>query len=69
MLVANLIDAPHRFTRDIDLLRRHGPPDPEALRLRFREVASLCHDDGVVFDPSGVRAVIADRGEDGLDGI
>ena len=28
LLVANLVDAPYRFTRDIDLLRRRGPPNP-----------------------------------------
>ena len=26
ILVANLVGSPHRFTRDIDLLRRHGRP-------------------------------------------
>lgn len=29
VLVANLIGAPHRFTRDIDVARRHGPCDPD----------------------------------------
>lgn len=29
VLVANLVQQPHRFTRDIDFLRRHGPPDPD----------------------------------------
>ena len=32
VLVAHLVDAPHRFTRDIDVLRRHGPADPHGVR-------------------------------------
>lgn len=69
VLVANLIDAPHRFTRDIDFLRRHGPADPDDIRGRFRQIASVHLDDGVAFDPSGVRAVVADRAEDGYNGV
>lgn len=69
VLVAHLVDAPHRFTRDIDLLRRHGPADPDDIRQRFREVVSVRLDDGVDFDPAGVRAVTADHDEDGYDGV
>jgi hypothetical protein len=69
VLVAHLVAAPHRFTRDIDVLRRHGPADPEDIRQRFREVAAVRLDDGVDFDPDGVRAVVADHDEDGYDGV
>ena len=69
VLVANLVTAPHRFTRDIDLLRRHGPPDPEEMRRRFREVAAVPADDGLRFDPDGVRATAATRETEGYDGV
>lgn len=69
VLVANLIDAPHRFTRDIDVLRRHGPPDLDDLRQRFREIAGVPGADGVEFEPSAVRVVPAERDEDGYDGV
>ncbi len=69
VLVANLVDAPHRFTRDIDLLRRHGPPDLDEIRQRFREIAAVVVDDGLVFDEAGVRAVEATRELDGYDGV
>jgi hypothetical protein len=52
VLVAHLVDAPHRFTRDIDFLRRHGPADPDDMRQRLHEVVSVRLDDGVDFDPS-----------------
>jgi hypothetical protein len=32
LLVANLVAQPHRFTRDIDFLRRNGPPGSSARR-------------------------------------
>lgn len=69
VLVANLLDAPHRFTRDIDLLRRHGRPSPDELREVFREVVAVVVDDGVEFDPGGVRAVQSEHREDGYDGV
>jgi hypothetical protein len=69
VLIANLLDAPHRFTRDIDLLRRRGPPDPDDLRRRFREIVALRMEDGVLFEADGVRAVTATRDQDGYDGI
>jgi len=69
VLVANLLAMPHRFTRDIDLLRRHGSPDPNELRVRFREIVAIPSDDGVHFDPNDVRAVVATRDVDGYDGV
>lgn len=69
ILVANLVDTPHRFSRDIDLLQRRGPPDPKAVRQKFREIALAALDDGIVFDADGVRAEIAERVRDGYDGI
>ena len=69
VLVANLVHAPHRFTRDIDVLRRHGPPDPDDIRRRFREVTSVQVEDSVIFDPKGVRAIAADHDEDGYEGV
>jgi hypothetical protein len=69
VLVANLVTAPHRFTRDIDLLRRHGPPDPDEMRRRFREVAAVAADDGLRFDPEHVRATLATRDAEGYDGV
>lgn len=69
VLVANLVTAPHRFTRDIDLLRRQGPPDPDEMRRRFREVASVAADDGLRFDPEHVRAALATRDAEGYDGV
>lgn len=69
VLVANLLDAPHRFTRDIDVLRRHGRPSPDDLRQMFREIVAVQVDEGVQFDPAGVRAVATDHGEDGYDGV
>lgn len=69
LLVANLLDAPHRFTRDIDLLRRRGRPSPDALRVVFREIVAIPAPDGITFKPDGVRAVEADHDEDGYDGV
>lgn len=69
VLVAHLVEEPHRFTRDIDFLRRHGPADPNDMRQRFREIVSVRLGDGVDFDPAGVRAVAADHDEDGYDGV
>lgn len=69
VLVANLVTAPHRFTRDNDLLRRHGPPDPDEMRRRFRDVAAVQVDDGLRFDPEHVRATLATRDAEGYDGV
>lgn len=69
VLVANFVDVPYRFTRDIDVLRRHGPPDPIDLRERFRQVVAVDIDDGVSFMLDGVRALPAEHDEDGYDGV
>jgi len=69
LLVANLVGAPHRFTRDIDVLRRHGRPSPDELRGKFREVVAVAVGDGVAFVADGVRAVAADHDDDGYDGV
>lgn len=69
LLVANLVDAPHRFTRDIDLLRKHGRPSPDDLRAAFREIIAIQAPDGIRFKPGGVRAIEADHDEDGYDGV
>ena len=69
VLVAHFVRASHRFTRDIDLLRRHGPPDPSDIRQRFREIVAVRLDDGVEFDAAGVRVVTAGHDLDGYDGV
>ncbi len=69
LLVANLVGQPHRFTRDIDVLRRHGRPSPDELRGIFRDIVAVPTDDGVVFAAQGVRAIAAEHDEDGYDGI
>jgi len=69
LLVANLVDSPHRFTRDIDLLRRHGRPSANDLRKMFRDIVSVTAKDGITFSATGVRAVEADHDEDGYDGV
>jgi len=69
LLVANLVSSPHRFTRDIDLLRRHGRPSADDLREIFRDIVSVSVADGVTFKAEDVRAVEADHGEDGYDGV
>lgn len=69
VLVANLIDAPHRFTRDVDVLRRKGRPSPDELREMFKDIVAVPADDGITFPPSGVRAVKADHDVDGYDGV
>ncbi|MCB9766053.1 MAG: nucleotidyl transferase AbiEii/AbiGii toxin family protein [Alphaproteobacteria bacterium] len=68
LLVANLVDAPHRFTRDIDLLRRHGPPSPDELREIFRDIVAVPADDGVAFH-QGIKAERAEHDADGYDGV
>lgn len=69
ILVAELMEAPYRFTRDIDLLRKRGPAKPDDLRVKFREIASLDCDDGVQFDPDEIRAVVARRETEGYEGV
>jgi len=48
-------DQPHRPTRDADLLGS-GPDDADTLIATFGEIAAIELDDGIVFDPSSVRA-------------
>lgn len=69
LLVANLAGSPHRFTRDIDMLRHHGHPSPDDLREIFRDIVAIQADDGITFKTTGVRAVEADHDEDGYDGV
>ncbi len=49
MLMTTWFDAPHRPTRDIDLLG-FGDPKPHAMLEVFREVCSIRENDGVEFD-------------------
>lgn len=69
VLVASLLDEPYRFTRDIDVLRRRGPPDPDDLRERFRQVVAITVDDGLTFGSDATHAAPAVREEDGYDGV
>jgi len=54
MLFALWYDAPHRPTRDADLLG-FGPDDEANLMATFREVAAIDLGDGIVFDPESVK--------------
>lgn len=67
VLVANLVDEPFRFSRDLDTLRKKGPADPEDIRARFGAVAAVKFDDGIAFGT--VRAVVANRENDDYDGV
>lgn len=67
VLGATLVDEPYRFTRDIDFLRRKGPPDPDEIRGRFEAVIAVAADDGIGFGK--VRTVRAERDEDDYDGV
>ena len=69
MLVANLVDLPHRFTRDIDIMRRRGRPSPDDLREVFHGITAIVEDDNVAFPVDGAYAIVADHDEDGYDGI
>ncbi|HLO93745.1 MAG TPA: nucleotidyl transferase AbiEii/AbiGii toxin family protein [Burkholderiaceae bacterium] len=55
LLFALWYDAPHRPTRDADLLG-FGPDDEAHLIATFREIATMDLGDGVVFDPDSVKA-------------
>lgn len=55
LLFALWYDAPHRPTRDADLLG-FGPDDEANLIATFREIAAMDLGDGIVFDPESVRA-------------
>lgn len=67
VLVGNLVDEPFRTTRDLDFLRRHGPPDPDEMRQRFHAIASVPVDDGITF--TRVRAEPTDRATDDYEGV
>ena len=67
VLVANLVDEPLRFTRDIDLHRTKSPPDPDHVRESFERVTKIQRDDGITFGK--VRAKPADHDTDGYDGV
>lgn len=48
------LDAPHRATKDLDLLG-HGSPDVDHLVTVFSEVARIeCAEDGMEFDPAAI---------------
>ena len=61
MLFVVWAGAPHRATRDLDLLAR-GEPDIEGLADVWREVGAIELDDGVVFDRSSVTAAVIREG-------
>ena len=69
LLVGSFTGSPYRFTRDIDLARSHGPPDPDALRQMWRDVVALATPDGLEFRADGVRAERAEHDVDGYDGV
>lgn len=69
LLVGSFTGSPFRFTRDIDLARSHGPPDPDILRQMWRDVVALAAQDGLEFRPDGVRAEHAEHDIDGYDGV
>ncbi|MFT5685107.1 MAG: hypothetical protein ACI8RZ_006054 [Myxococcota bacterium] len=67
VLASHLMKLHSRHTRDIDLERRHGPPDPEAHRVMFEDIIAISIDDGLEF--SRVQAQLATHDSDGYDGI
>jgi len=54
MLLVTWFDAPHRATRDVDLLG-FGDAAEDALLGTFREIMAVEVDDGVTFDLEGLR--------------
>jgi hypothetical protein len=48
-------DEPHRPTRDADFLG-FGAADPAILAATFREICAIAVEDGIVFDPTSVKA-------------
>jgi len=48
-------DEPHRPTRDADFLG-FGPAELPTMETTFREIAAMKVDDGIIFDPSTVKA-------------
>lgn len=55
LLFALWFDAPHRPTRDADLLGL-GADDPGVIAGMFRDICAIEVDDGIAFDPATVRA-------------
>lgn len=55
LLFALWYDAPHRPTRDADLMD-FGPDDAAHLLATFREIAAMDLGDGIVFDSESVKA-------------
>jgi predicted nucleotidyltransferase component of viral defense system len=56
LLFSTWVDAPHRPTRDLDLLG-YGDPSLDALAAAFRDICSeTVEDDGLRFDPDSVSA-------------
>ncbi|MBI1341183.1 nucleotidyl transferase AbiEii/AbiGii toxin family protein [bacterium] len=53
-LLMTWLDAPHRGTRDLDLLG-FGDPDGDKMLAVFREVMAADGDDGIVFDVSALK--------------
>jgi hypothetical protein len=48
-------DEPHRPTRDADFLG-FGPADLPTMDATFRDIAAMAVEDGIIFDPSTVKA-------------
>jgi hypothetical protein len=67
VLASHLMQIHSRHTRDIDLERRHGPPDPETHKAMFEDIIAVSSDDGIDF--SRVQAWLANRDNDGYDRI
>ncbi len=63
MVLMTWLDAPHRATRDLDLLG-FGDPNPDDILATFKEILSLHFDDAVTFDVDGLRV---DRIRDALE--
>ncbi len=55
LLFALWYDTPHRPTRDADLLG-FGPADEATLIATFRDIAAMDLGDGVLFDPTSLKA-------------
>ena len=53
-LLMTWLDAPHRGTRDLDLLS-FGDPDGEEMLAVFREMMAANGDDGIVFDVAALK--------------
>ncbi|PJE01527.1 MAG: hypothetical protein CK429_35385 [Mycobacterium sp.] len=63
MVLMTWLDAPHRATRDLDLLG-FGDPNPDDMLATFKDILSLNFDDAVTFDVDGLRV---DRIRDALE--